>query len=500
MLTKLELYKKVIPLAHLGVWERNIEKNEGYWNSVVREIFEVGPDYYADLEKTIGFYSDAAALRKLIDNAIKTGQPENGDFQITTTRGNIKWIKVYIKAGFEDGKCTVIYGTIEDITAQINLINSLAEQQEQFHHAFDYAPIGMALVSTRGDWIKVNNMLCQMLGRKEQQLLKETFQNITHPDDLDKDLQQMHQLLAGQITNYQMDKRYLDESGRIIWASLHVTLVRDQQGQPLYFVSQIQDITERKKHLDRLQADIEERKLLERERRQALEIINAQNERLMNFAHIVSHNLRSHAGNIQMLTDMILKEEDVNEKNELIGMLGINAVNLLQTLLHLNEVVDVNAAGAENLKRLNLVKEIRKIGTVLSGSLKQASAELSVKVASDIEIEYDPAYLESILLNLLSNGIKYRNPKRPLKIFIRAYTNDGRLILEIEDNGLGIDLDLYGQKIFGMYKTFHGNKDAHGIGLFLVKNQVEAMGGNITVESSLGEGTIFRVEFKKTAD
>jgi signal transduction histidine kinase len=110
-------------------------------------------------------------------------------------------------------------------------------------------------------------------------------------------------------------------------------------------------------------------------------------------------------------------------------MLGINAVNLQQTLLHLNEVVDVNATGAESLSRLNLVSEIHKIGTVLSGSLKQANAELSVKVAPDIEIEYDPAYLESILLNLLSNSIKYRNPEKALKIHIQAYINIDSLSL-----------------------------------------------------------------------
>jgi PAS domain S-box-containing protein len=230
MSTKLELFQKVTSLTHLGIWERNLEKNEVYWNSVVREIYEVGPDYYHDPEKSMESYSDVTAIRKLINDAITTGEPGTGDLQLTTVSGNIKWVKVYIRAGFEDGKCTVIYGTIEDITAQVNLINTLAEQQEQFHHAFDYAPIGMALVSTRGEWIRVNKMLCQMLGREEQQLLKETFQDITHPDDLNTDLQQMHRLLDGQITSYQMDKRYFHNNGSIIWASLHVTLVRNPQG------------------------------------------------------------------------------------------------------------------------------------------------------------------------------------------------------------------------------------------------------------------------------
>jgi len=127
--------------------------------------------------------------------------------------------------------------------------------------------------------------------------------------------------------------------------------------------------------------------------------------------------------------------------------------------------------------------------------VRQAGAKVSIVVDKTIEIEYDQAYLESILLNLLTNSIKYRNQQNPLVINITAKDYKDEIILEIQDNGMGIDLDLHGQKLFGMYKTFHGNGDARGIGLFLVKNQIEAMGGNISVESSPGVGTTFKIEF-----
>ena len=482
MQTKLELYQKVIPVANLGIWEVNLVKGEIYWNAVVRDIHEVGPDFSPNLEKAIEFYDDTDAIRGLIDEAIKTGNPEIVELKLTTAKGNVKWVKVRIKADFEDGKCTVMYGSIEDITTRVNLVSKLAEQEEQFHQAFDYAPIGMALVSTKGEWIRVNKMLCQILGYSEQILLKQTFQDITHPDDLDIDLQQMYQLLDGKITAYQMDKRYFHIDGSIIWVSLNVTLARDQQGKPLYFVSQIKDITDHKR--------------MEMERSRAMEIISAQNSRLLNFAHIVSHNLRSHAGNIQMLTEMILSEEDTAEKDSLIGMLGINAVNLQDTLVHLNEVVDVHASGKQRLKILNLAKEIEKTTGVLSGSLKAAAAKLSIEVSPEIEFEFDPAYLESILLNLLTNAIKYRNPEKLLEININANKLKDQIILRFKDNGMGIDMVQNGNKLFGMYKTFHGNDDARGIGLFLVKNQVEAMGGNITAESIPGDGTTFIIEFR----
>ncbi|MDB4923145.1 PAS domain S-box protein [Mucilaginibacter sp.] len=499
MPTQSELYQKVTSLASLGVWERNLLTDELYWNATVREIYEVTDDFNTTLEKSIAFYQDAVAIKRLIYNVIKTGKQETGEFLIITARGKLKWVKLRIDAGFNGDKCELLYGTLEDITEQIILMRKLAEREEQFHHAFEYAPIGMALVSPSGKWIRVNKTLCQLVGYGEQEFLKRTFQDITHPEDLDIDLQQMYQLLEDKITAYNMDKRYFHKDGSIIWVSLNVTLVRDQLRKPLYFVSQIKDITERRNHLEMLQAEIDERKSMELERIKTLEIIRGQNSRLLNFAHIVSHNLRSHTANIQVLSDMIAQETDPIEKEDLTGMLGVSAASLQETLVHLNEIVDVHTNYRQSLKHLNLYREIHKAADALSASLRLAAASLFIEVDPGIEIEYDQAYLESILLNLLTNGIKYRNAEKPLEISIKASQSQDQVILVIQDNGLGIDMNLHGDKLFGMYKTFHGNKDARGIGLFLVKNQVEAMGGQINAYSKPGEGMRFTIEFKKAS-
>jgi PAS domain S-box-containing protein len=122
----------------------------------------------------------------------------------------------------------------------------LAEAEERFRSAFDNAPIGMALVALDGRWLKVNRALCEITGFSETALLTRTFQSITHPDDLDADLEFRRQVLAGEISQYQMDKRYHHVSGRIIWASLSVSLIRDAAGEPLYFISQVKDITQRR--------------------------------------------------------------------------------------------------------------------------------------------------------------------------------------------------------------------------------------------------------------
>jgi len=120
-------------------------------------------------------------------------------------------------------------------------------------------------------------------------------------------------------------------------------------------------------------------------------------------------------------------------------------------------------------------------------------------VKFDFEVEtivFPKIYLESILLNLVANAVKYRQPSIAPEILLKTYTGEnGRTVLECTDNGVGINLDLYGTKIFGLYKTFHNNKDAHGVGLFLVKTQVESQGGLISVESIPGKGSTFKIIF-----
>lgn len=118
-------------------------------------------------------------------------------------------------------------------------------QDQLFESAFKYAAIGMAVVSLEGQWLRVNRTLCEIVGYAEQELLKITFQQITYPDDLDIDLDLLGQLIAGEIENYHLEKRYLHKLGHIVWILLSVSLVRDQDGVPQFFISQIQDITER---------------------------------------------------------------------------------------------------------------------------------------------------------------------------------------------------------------------------------------------------------------
>jgi len=134
-----------------------------------------------------------------------------------------------------------------------------------FQSAFEFATIGMALVSPEGKWLRVNRSVCKITGYTEAELLERTFQDITHPDDLELDLENVHKMLAGEIETYQMEKRYFHKKRSIVWVLLSVSLVRTKSGEPLFFISQIQDITRQKTSEEKLaKAAVEMKRLQDR--------------------------------------------------------------------------------------------------------------------------------------------------------------------------------------------------------------------------------------------
>ncbi len=173
--------------------------------------------------------------------------------------------------------------------------------------------------------------------------------------------------------------------------------------------------------------------------------------------------------------------------------------SLNETVLHLNEVVQVKVDALDKMKPVNLLKVIKDVEKNLSLLLQKKNAACHIEVPENLVIKAIPAYVDSILLNLLTNSIKYSSPERKPVIRIISEHIDEKIVLTFSDNGLGIDLERHGDKLFGMYKTFHRNKDAKGIGLFITKNQIEAMNGWIEVESAVNVGTTFKLYFESDA-
>jgi PAS domain S-box-containing protein len=189
--------------------------------------------------------------------------------------GQVYWANTSVSVVRDEaGNPQGFLGVIEDVQARKQAEQELQESEERFRQAFDYAAIGMGLVAPNGQWIKVNQALCRLIGYAESELVGRTFQEITHPDDLAADLHQMQQMLAGEIPTYQMEKRYFHRKGHTIWILLSISLVRDHQGEPLYFISQVQDITARKQAEIQLQQALLALQASEAKYRQIVETAN----------------------------------------------------------------------------------------------------------------------------------------------------------------------------------------------------------------------------------
>ena len=241
--------------------------------------------------------------------------------------------------------------------------------------------------------------------------------------------------------------------------------------------------------------DITPIKEAEEELRKLLEVTNEQNNNLLNFAHIVSHNLRSHSSNLSMLSSFLVNEENEEERKNLINMIDEASSGLNETVQHLNQVVHVKTNVNGNMAPINLYTALKNVEKNISTLFKEKEVICEIDVPKSHNLKAVPAYLDSILLNLFTNSVKYSDPKRQPQILISSKKEGNKVVVAFSDNGQGIDLDRHGRKIFGMYKTFHGNEDAKGIGLFITKNQIEAMNGKIEVESTVNVGTTFNLYF-----
>jgi PAS domain S-box-containing protein len=251
------MLKEAQRIAGFGGWEfdltnlRELHSNELYWSDEVYRIFGFEP---GQVEVTADFFyqsvhpDDLQGVKEATEKAVLAGGIYEIDHRIIRPDGETRYVheEAHIVCDPETGKRLKMVGIVQDITERKQREEDLRISEQRFTHAFESAPIGMALVATDGHWLKVNHALCNLIGYTPDELMRRTFQDITHPEDLDEDMGHVHQMLAGEIHYYQMEKRYIHKEGHIVQVLLSVSLVRDNQGTPLYFISQIQDITERK--------------------------------------------------------------------------------------------------------------------------------------------------------------------------------------------------------------------------------------------------------------
>lgn len=220
------------------------------------------------------------------------------------------------------------------------------------------------------------------------------------------------------------------------------------------------------------------------------------NKDLQQFAYIVSHNLRSPIANIIGITDLVGDKGSINnaEKELLLKGMGMAARKLDQVMRDLDSILQVR-------KEVHAKKELVKfsdittdIETLIQNMIKKEKAVIKTDFKAINSCMTSKTYLNSIFLNLISNSIKYRRAEAAPLIEIRSKKVKNKIVLLFKDNGLGIDLESHGNKVFGLYKKFHVHQEGKGMGLYMVKTQVEMLGGKIEIKSELNKGTEFLIE------
>ena len=367
------------------------------------------------------------------------------------------------------------------------------DYNETFKSAFDFSGIGMALMSPDGKILDVNNAVCNFTGYSKAELLKMDFLSLGHPDDNHADVTLLHKMLIKLLNYYSLEKRYISKQKKILWGLHTVSKVLNKNGTLKFYVLQIVDITRRRELADEISRKNSE---LEAIRSGLINKINQMEE----LNHIVAHNLRGPANNIQMLVDMLKnKQEPANnnagftlEMDEIIKYLDEGSSSLTGSLNTLMDVVQISMNKGIPYDDCDAPKIINEILSQLNSTIYEKKAAITLSLQVKL-ISYPYVFLESIFYNLISNALKYISKERTPIITISTYLSGGRPTLSVKDNGLGINLEKHGKKLFKLNQVFHPGHDSKGVGLFITKAQIESFGGNIQVKSQENIGSEFIV-------
>jgi signal transduction histidine kinase len=244
--------------------------------------------------------------------------------------------------------------------------------------------------------------------------------------------------------------------------------------------------------------DITRRKEKEEERMLLVYELMEKNADLKQFSYITSHNLRAPLTNLMAICNLLDTEGLTQEETfELINAFKISTAKLSETLNDLIKILIIKDGRSEDIERVHFEKALAEVKRSISGSIEMSGAVIHADFTQAASINFYPAYMESIFLNLLTNAIKYAHPNRKPVIAIQTAQDDKFVVLTFMDNGIGMEMKRVKSKIFGLYQRFHNKIEGKGIGLYLVHSQITALGGSIAVDSTEGEGTTFVIRFKK---
>jgi len=408
-------------------------------------------------------------------------------------------------------------GIVFWLVTQINVVLSqrqkldeqMRDSEARFRSTFDQAAVGIAHVSPDGNFIRVNNKLCDITGYTEEELLGKTFQEITHSADLKKDINMVGRVLVGEVSTYNTEKRYYRKDGSIIWVSLTVSLLRDEQGKPRYFISVIEDINSRKKMeqaLERLNTELENRvNQRTQELLEAKEIAEKASEAKSEFLSRMSHELRTPLNAILGFGQLLnsrkyghLNEEQRDQVSEVL-IAGRHLLELVDEVLELSKIESGTLVAS--MEEMDLKDEIESVLSMMAPMAEKRRVEFVRKIVPKqvCHVYADRRYLTEVLSNFFSNAIKYN--KEQGKVYVECDIMDqGMIRVTISDTGIGIP-DGMQSKLFQPFERLGRDYEVEGtgIGLSITKALVEKMGGAVGYSARSSNGASFWFELKQAS-
>jgi PAS domain S-box-containing protein len=390
----------------------------------------------------------------------------------------------------ERGELSGFLAIATDVTDQKRSEQALRESEEKFRLLAENVPGVIYLCREDEHYtnIFISANIEKITGYTNQEFLSGAVDigHLVHKEDAERVDSEFKKAIEERVS-FAMEYRIVHRSGLVKWVKESGSGINGAGGERL-IEGYISYITERKK--------ADEALLLSKVNLEAATIeLQQQNDQLNEFAHIISHNLRAPVGNIQALISLLTEDSSIDDFKLVFTNLQKTAVNLRETLNELLDLLRVSKLHEIERSPIRFEDILMKVKEDLMGDILNCNAWIVTDFGACPVVNHYKPYLESIVLNLMSNALKYRHPGRDPEIRFETHLVAGKPVLYVKDNGTGIDLNKYRDQIFGLRKVFHGNSDAHGVGLFLTKTQVEALGGKIYVESVVNQGTTFVIEF-----
>jgi len=482
-----ERYRYLVENARDVIYRTDVDGHFTFFNDAALVLMKYGAGelhlrHFLDLirpdwRETVQRFYAAQMLR---------GAPNSYyEFPAVASDGSELWLGQNVQLITEGGTITGFQAVARDITERKRMEEALRESEARFRTAFESAPIGVALIGQKGEWLQVNDALCDIVGYTAEELLHTTTQSLIHPDDLADDMVAIAAMIAGTLGIYQAESRYIHKDGHLVWVLGSVSLIRLSTGEPLYFIAQIQDITERK----RIEAD------LAVARDAALESARLKTEFLAN----MSHEIRTPMNGIIGMTGLLIDTPLDHEQHEYATTIESCAHDLLTII---NDILDISKIEAGKMLFEEVEIDLRAFAegsvALFADRARGKGLHLGVTIDQDAPrlLRGDPVRIRQVLTNLISNAVKFtEHGAVSVHVGVESAGESSVLIrFEVTDTGIGISPEAIAELFQPFVQADSSTTRKYGgtgLGLAIARQLVELMGGRIGVESRPMEGSTF---------